>query len=37
MDLSDAIIKFDDMLADDGEMGAKLRAVLAKSDRTRNS
>lgn len=33
MDLSDEIIKFDDALADDGEIGAKIRTALAKSDR----
>ena len=33
MDLSDEIIKFDDSLADDGELGTKLRTVMAKSDR----
>ncbi len=36
LDLSDAIIKFDDSLADDGEMGTKLRIVLAKSDRDKD-
>jgi len=33
LDLSDEIIKFDDALAEDGELGMKIRTVLAKSDR----
>jgi hypothetical protein len=33
MDTSEAIIKFDEALADDGEIGTKIRAALAKSDR----
>lgn len=33
LDLSDEIIRFDETLADDGELGIKIRTVLAKSDR----
>ncbi len=33
LELSDEIIKFDESLGDDGDLGAKLRNVLAKSDR----
>ena len=33
LELSDEIIRFDDSLGDDGDLGNKLRTVLAKSDR----
>lgn len=33
LEVSEQILRFDDSLADDGEMGARLRAALAKSDR----
>jgi hypothetical protein len=37
LDISEKILKFDDELADDGELGTRIRAALAKADRDKDA